>query len=148
MAGKNPVYVPLYYKEREIIKAQEQVEEIFEEYCKENNIEGIALTSKNGIPIASFLNKPEQSESFSTLSATIMGASEVIFSSFEKNNPDLITANSDNSVLLIKEMGTNAVLSLIGDLDKKEEMIDMIDEIVEEIDVLEKASEIKEVLEK
>lgn len=77
-----------------------------------------------------------------------MGASEVIFSSFEKNNPGMITANSDDSVLLIKEMGTNAVLSLIGDLDKKEEMIDMIDEIIEEIDVLEKASEIKEVLEK
>lgn len=94
------------------------------------------------------MNKPEQSESFSTLSATIMGASEVIFSSFEKNNPNLITANSNGSVLLIKEMGTNAVLSLIGDLDKKEKMIDMIDEIVEEIDVLEKASEIKEVLEK
>lgn len=140
--------VPLYYKEREIIKAQKQVEEIFEEYCKENEIEGIALTSKNGIPIASYLDKPEQSESFSTLSATIMGASEVIFSSFENNNPDLISARSEDSILMIKEMGTNAVLSVIGDSDKKDELMDKIDEIIEEIDVLEKASEIKEVLEK
>ncbi len=142
------MYVPLYYKEREIIKAQKQVEEIFEEYCEENEIEGIALTSKNGIPIASYLDKPEQSESFSTLSATIMGASEVIFSSFEKSNPGLITAKSEGSILMIKEMGTNAVLSVIGDLDKKDELIERIDEIIEEIDVLEKASEIKEVLEK
>ncbi|MFW5928230.1 MAG: roadblock/LC7 domain-containing protein [Thermoplasmatota archaeon] len=142
------MYVPLYYKEREIIKAQKQVEEIFEEYCEENEIEGIALTSKNGIPIASYLDKPEQSESFSTLSATIMGASEVIFSSFEKSNPDLITANSGDSILMIKEMGTNAVLSVIGNLEKKNELKDKIDEIIEEIDVLEKASEIKEVLEK
>ncbi|MFW6196608.1 MAG: roadblock/LC7 domain-containing protein [Thermoplasmatota archaeon] len=142
------MYVPLYYEEREIIKAQKQVEEIFEEYCEENEIEGIALTSKNGIPIASYLDKPEQSESFSTLSATIMGASEVIFSSFEKSNPDLITANSGDSILMIKEMGTNAVLSVIGDLEKKNELKDKIDEIIEEIDVLEKASEIKEVLEK
>ena len=142
------MYVPLYYKEREIIKAQKQVEEIFEEYCKENEIEGIALTSKNGIPIASYLDKPEQSESFSTLSATIMGASEVIFSSFERNNPDHISAKSEGSILIIKEMGTNAVLSVIGDSDKKDELMDKIDEIIEEIDVLEKASEIKEVLEK
>jgi len=77
-----------------------------------------------------------------------MGASEVIFSSFEKNNPGLITAKSDEAVLLIKEMGTNAVLSVIGDLDQKDELVDKIDEIIEEIDVLEKASEIKEVLEK
>jgi len=77
-----------------------------------------------------------------------MGASEVIFSSFEKNNPGLIVANSDDSVLLIKEMGTNAVLSVIGGADKKDELIDKLDEIIEEIDVLEKASEIKEVLEK
>lgn len=77
-----------------------------------------------------------------------MGASEVIFSSFENNNPDLISARSEDSILMIKEMGTNAVLSVIGGSDKKDEMMDKIDEIIEEIDVLEKASEIKEVLEK
>ncbi len=111
-------------------------------------MDAIALTSKNGVPIASYLEKQEENESFSTLSATILGASEVIFSGFEKQNPDFIVGNSKDSVLLIREVGANAVLSVLGDSDSKDQMIEDMEEMVSEIDVLEKASEIKEVLEK
>nr|AGF92968.1 hypothetical protein FLSS-6_0023 [uncultured organism] len=111
-------------------------------------MEAIALTSKNGVPIASYMEREEENESFSTLSATIFGASEVIFSGFEKKNPNLVMGDSDDTVLLIRELGTNAVLSMLGDAEHKEELIDKIDEMVSEIDILQKASEIKEVLKK
>ncbi|MBS3816382.1 MAG: roadblock/LC7 domain-containing protein [Candidatus Thermoplasmatota archaeon] len=130
------------------MRAKKEVEEIFKEYCEKPAIEAIALASKNGIPIAFHLQDEEENESFSTLSATILGASEVIFSGFEKKNPNIIACDSKDSVLLIKEVGTNAVLSMMGDSDKKEEMIEDINEMVSEIDVIEKASEMKEVLEK
>lgn len=135
-------------KERVTIKAKKEVEEIFKEYSEKTDMDAIALTSKNGIPIVSHLKNDDENESFSTLSATILGASEVIFSSFEKQNPDFIVGNSEDSVLLVREVGTNTVLSVLGDSENKEEMIQDMEEMVSEIDILEKASEIKEVLEK
>lgn len=111
-------------------------------------MKAISLTSKNGVPIAFHLENEEENESFSTLSATILGASEVIFSSFEKENPELIVCNSDDSTLLISEVGTNAVLSVLGDSDRKEEMIEDMKEMVSEIETAEKGSEMKEVLKK
>lgn len=130
------------------IRAKEEIEEIFEEYCDKTAIEAIALTSKNGIPIAYHLKDEEENESFSTLSATILGASEVILSGLEKQNPELITCDSPDSVLLIKEVGTNAVLSILGGEGKEEDIKKDMEEMISEIDVIEKASEIKEVLEK
>jgi len=106
------------------------------------------LTSKNGVPIAFHLENEEENESFSTLSATILGASEVIFSSFEKENPELIVCDSNDSVLLISEVGNNAVLSILGDPDKKKEMIEDMKKITSEIETVEKGSEMKEVLKK
>ncbi len=100
------------------------------------------------MPIAYHLEEEEENESFSTLSATILGASEVIFSGLGKQNPELIVCDSSDSILLIKEVGTNAVLSILGEAGKKEEIKKDMDDMISEIDVIEKASEIKEVLEK
>ncbi|MFW6144015.1 MAG: roadblock/LC7 domain-containing protein [Candidatus Natronoplasma sp.] len=121
---------------------------MFKEYCDKTGMEAVSLTSKNGVPIAFYLENEEENESFSTLSATILGASEVIFSSFEKENPELIVCNSDDSVLLIREVGTNAVLSVLGDAEVKEKMIEDLDKMVSDIEELEKDSEMSEVLKK
>jgi len=95
------------------------------------------LISKNGIPIASHLEDEKISESFSTLSATILGANEVIFSEFERKEPELITGQSEDSILLIKEVDPNTVLSVLADSDNKEKMIEKMDEIISEIDFFE-----------
>jgi len=104
------------------------------------------LTSKNGVPIAFHLENVEENESFSTLSATILGAGEVIFSSFGKANPELILGSSKDSILLIQEVGANAVLSILGDSDKKEEIKNDMNEIISEIEKFKDDSEMKEVL--
>jgi len=95
------------------------------------------LISKNGVPIASHLEDKKINESFSTLSATILGANEVIFSEFERKEPELIIGRSEDSILLIKEIDSNTVLSVLADSDNKEEMIEKMDEIISEIDFFE-----------
>lgn len=98
-------------------------------------MDAVVLTSKNGIPIASFLEKQEKSESFSALSATILGASEVIFSSFGKNDPKVIEVSAGDSLLLITGVDKNSVLSSLGEVEAKEsiknKLIDLATEIVE-----------------
>lgn len=133
-------------KERVIIKAIDEIEKVFEEYSTETSIDAISLISKNGVPIASHLEDERISESFSTLSATILGANEVIFSEFEREEPEIITGKSADTVLLIKEVDSNTVLSVLADSDGKEEMIKKMEEIISEIDFFE-ASDLTEVKE-
>ncbi|MFP4142299.1 MAG: roadblock/LC7 domain-containing protein [Thermoplasmata archaeon] len=109
------------------------MEKVFEEYSSETAIDAISLISKNGVPIASHLKDEEITESFSTLSATILGANEVIFSEFEKEEPELITGESADTVLLIKEVDSNTVLSVLTDSGMKDEMIDKMEGIISEI---------------
>lgn len=68
------------------------------------------------------MRKKEENESFSTLSATILGASEVIFSAFEKNDPETIIINSNDSVLLVREVGKDTLLSILGSFEEEEDL--------------------------
>lgn len=107
---------------------------LFKNSVEEYPIEAIALTSKNGIPIASQVKKDKERESFSTLSATILGASEVIFSAFEKDQPEDILIKSKDSLLLIKETTHDSVLALMGKLKDKDELNEVINEISYEVE--------------
>lgn len=89
------------------------------------------------MPIASHLEDERISESFSTLSATILGANEVIFSEFEREDPELITGESEDTLLLIKEVDSNTVLSVLVDSEEKEEMVEKMEEIISDIDFFE-----------
>ncbi len=120
-------------KESVSIKAKEEIEKILEDHGAKTDIDAIALTSKDGVPVASYVEKEKEHESFSTLSATILGAGEVIFSGFEKKKPDLFIGESKESVLLIKSIDTDMALSLLADSDKEEEMKRDMDEIASKI---------------
>ncbi|MFO7792476.1 MAG: roadblock/LC7 domain-containing protein [Candidatus Saliniplasma sp.] len=115
------------------MSTKKDIEKIFKHSTEENDIEAIAMTSKNGVPIASYMEKKEEHESFSTLSATILGASEVIFSAFNKKGIDNIFIGSDESILLIKEATSDSVLSLMGKSEDKEDLLKMMDEIVDKV---------------
>ncbi len=103
---------------------------MFKEYFKQGDIHALVLASKNGIPIATCIKKKDRSESFSALSATVLGASEVILSGLGKNRPELIEIDAGDSVLLIKELDRNSVLSLLGDSRE----VNYLKEILYEID--------------
>ena len=106
-------------------------------------MKAIALTSKNGIPIASMVEKKGEHESFSTLSATILGASDVIFSSMENDEPENIIIDSQDAVLMIKEVADDSVLSLLGDVEDKDSLKDKIDEIKNKIEEIREEPEVK-----
>jgi|GEM_PF-1000137 len=129
-------------KESVSIKAKEEIEKILEDYGSKTDIDAIALTSKDGVPVASYLEKEKEQESFSTLSATILGAGEVIFSGFEKKKPDLFVGHSEDSVLLIKGIDTDMALSLLADSDKEKELKRDIEEIASKIGELSDTFEI------
>ena len=73
----------------------------------------------------------------------MLGATEVIFSGFEKKNPDLIVAHSEDSVLLIKWVDNDMALSLLGDYDKEKKLKKDIEEMVSKIDNLKEAYKIR-----
>ncbi len=66
----------------------------------------------------------------------------MIFSEFDKGKPEIITGESDDSVLLIKEVDSNTVLSVLADIDEKKEMIGKMEEIISEIEFFE-ASDVR-----
>ena len=113
-----------------------------EDYGSKTYIDAIALTSKDGVPVASHLEKEKEQESFSTLSATILGAGEVIFSGFDKEKPDLFVGHSEESVLLIKGIDTDMALSLLADSDKEKELRRDIEEMASKIGELSETFEI------
>ncbi len=110
-----------------------EVEEVFKQTTEGSDIEAIALTSKNGVPIASYMENREEHESFSTLSATILGASEVIFSAFDKGSIEEISIDSNESILLIKEATPDSVLSLLGNSEDKEILLKEVEKIADKV---------------
>lgn len=120
---------------------REGIQNYFEEFKSDPQVKALALTSKNGIPIAHIVEKEGEHESFSTLSATILGASEVIFSSMENDEPGNILVDSDDALLVIKGIDDERVLSLMGDTDDREELLKMIDDIRKTIEEIKEEKE-------
>ncbi len=120
-------------QERVTIDIKPEVQRIFEEHHDEV-VEAMVLASKNGIPIASFLNKPEKNESFGALTATIFGASDVIFTSFDKTTPDMVEIVSDDTILLLKGIGKSAVLAIMGVSSEKSLLRSIMDSVSAKIE--------------
>ncbi len=94
----------------------------------------MVLASKNGIPLASLLDRSEKNESFGALTATIFGASDVILTSFDKSSPTMVEINSKDTVLLVKEVGNSAVLAVMGASSGEKTLITIINSVSEEIE--------------
>ncbi|MFO7992275.1 MAG: roadblock/LC7 domain-containing protein [Thermoplasmata archaeon] len=118
-----------------------QVEEMFEDRCSNRDIDALVLTSRNGVPIASYIDKNEKTESFSALSATILGASEVIFSGFGKGDPELIEISSDDTLLLVKGVDKSSVISALANGGDISELNGLMDELIDNIRQLKNVEE-------
>jgi len=69
-----------------------------------------AIISRNGIPLASDLPPGADVEVFSTLCATILGASDVISSGLGKNRPEMVAIKSGAETLVISGLGQRALI--------------------------------------
>ncbi len=109
-----------------------------EKLSQEHGIDISAIVSRSGVPIAWHLPDDSAMETFATLSATIIGASEVVYSGLGKEPPHRVTIES--------EQGNTFVAS---GLDKKTLIVAMSDSVEHEDltnALLEAEKRIKEVL--
>jgi predicted regulator of Ras-like GTPase activity (Roadblock/LC7/MglB family) len=100
-------------------------------------VEAGAVVSRNGIPISWELPENVHVETFSTLSATILGASDVVCSSLEKDAPDRVIIQSKGNTIVITGLGSKALLVAMANSSESEKLVKGVDE---------SASKIKEVL--
>ncbi len=73
-------------------------------------VEISAIVSRSGIPIAWNLPKDIHVETFATLSATLLGASEVVYTGLHKDPPKRVVVESDGGNLIAIGLGKKAIL--------------------------------------
>ena len=95
----------------------DELKEVLGSLKDDHNITSCAVVSRNGIPLAYELPAGSHVDAFSTLSATILGASEVIFSGIGKSEPERILIESNNGTYIAVGVGPKALLVAIADTD-------------------------------
>ena len=94
--------------------------------ASEQGIEISAVITRSGAPIAWHLPNGSSAETIATLSATIFGASEVIYSGSGWEKPRKVTIEAgEHGTLITRSLGNKAILVLMSktmdkaELDKK-----------------------------
>ncbi len=67
-----------------------------------------AIVSRSGVPIAWNMPQGMPVENFAALAATLLGASEVIYSGMNKPQPNRIIVESTDGVLVVSGLGHKA----------------------------------------
>jgi predicted regulator of Ras-like GTPase activity (Roadblock/LC7/MglB family) len=96
------------------MSAVEELKLILNRMRTEQNIEICAVISRNGIPLAHELPDGVHIDAFSTLSATILGASEVIYSGLGKTAPDRVMIESNGTNYIATGVGPKALLVVMS----------------------------------
>ncbi len=92
-----------------------------------------AVISKNGIPLAwEIPSSGHQIETFATLSATILGASEVVYSGLGFKVPNLVIIEGNDGTFVARGVTSKAILVLVAKKDQSE-LIDLLDKTADEI---------------
>lgn len=90
--------------------------------ASEHGIEISAVVTRSGAPIAWHLPNGTSAETISTLSATIFGASEVIYTGHGWEKPRKVTIEAgEQGVFITRSLGTKAILVLMSkNMDRTE----------------------------
>jgi predicted regulator of Ras-like GTPase activity (Roadblock/LC7/MglB family) len=78
------------------------------------NIEACAVVSRSGIPIVWDMPDKVPVETIATLSATILGASDVVCTGLEKNPPTRIIVETPENSLIVLGLGSKALLMALS----------------------------------
>lgn len=99
------------------MSAVEELKTILNDLRTNHEIEICAVISRNGIPLAYELPNGVHIDAFSTLSATILGASEVIYSGLRKNIPEHVLIESNGTNYIVIGVGPKALLVAMSSQD-------------------------------
>ena len=100
---------------------------------KKHEIEISAIISRSGVPIAWKIPDNSQIETFSTLSATILGASEVVYSSLEQDPPVRIVIESNSGLLMASSVGSKALIAIFAKNSDSDKLAAALNEAVENV---------------
>ena len=107
-----------------------------DEFNAKHNCQLSAVIARSGMPMAWSTNATVAMDVFSSLSATIVGAAEVIYSDLNKEPPSRILIVSPNGILIATGLGKKAVFVVVAP--------GMDDSLLKGIEVL--AASVREVL--
>jgi predicted regulator of Ras-like GTPase activity (Roadblock/LC7/MglB family) len=99
------------------MSAVEELKSILSEMKNEQNIEICAVISRNGMPLAYELPDGVHIDAFSTLSATILGASEVIYSGLGRKPPQRVMIEANGINYIATGLGPKALLVAMSSTD-------------------------------
>ncbi len=102
------------------MSAVEELKSILNELKTEQHIEICAVVSRNGIPLAYELPEGAHIDAFSTLSATILGASEVIYSGLGKKAPQRVMIEANGTNYIAVGVGPKALLVALSSIDSSD----------------------------
>ena len=90
---------------------QERLEQLLNELSKQPGVMGAALVSRDGLSVRSTGKQELRRETFSAMSATVMGAAEIAFAELAPDRLRRLIAETDAGKLII--MGATPDLLLI-----------------------------------
>jgi predicted regulator of Ras-like GTPase activity (Roadblock/LC7/MglB family) len=97
-----------------------ELKKVLENMKAKHNTEISAVISKSGIPIVWNIPEDVHLETFATLSATILGASEVIFTGMDRNIPKRVIVETESENLIAVSLGPKALLVAISSATPEE----------------------------
>jgi len=93
-----------------------ELKKVLENMKTQYETEISAVISKSGIPIVWNIPEGINLETFATLSATILGASEVVCTGLNKNPPNRVIVETGKSNFIAVSLGPKALLVAISSL--------------------------------
>ena len=80
---------------------QQKVKQRLDELAGQPGLLGAALVSRDGLPVLDSSRRPLNSETFSAMSATVMGAAEAALSELSENRVARVIADADRMRLVL-----------------------------------------------
>jgi len=94
-------------------------EEVLQELIKASGIEGAAIISLDGLPIASVLPASAEEDKIAAMSAAILSLGERVVEELGKGTMEQITIKGDHGYVVITGIGQDAVLTTLAGQDSK-----------------------------
>lgn len=121
-----------------MVSTSEMLEEVLLDIKKIEGVESLAISTRDGLLIASDTLSDLRDETFVAMSAIMLGAAEHASKEIGKDSPDRVIVESNSAKLIAKGSGNKAILITLASPDSQLGLI---------LDGLEKgASRIKEIL--
>lgn len=116
---------------------EQQLKAYLDKLAAEPGIVGAALVSRDGISVLDAFKQPIHPETFSAMSATLMGAAEVALADLTGKRLRRVLANTDDVTLIAVGVSTELILVALADRGQPlDGFLAQVDEIAEHLTAL------------